>query len=102
MRTVLRGKVYKVAHFSKLGGNMETTTLTTQCDSKGRLYLRQSTRARYGKRFVIVEAPDEIVLLPVPDDPVKELARLGKPLKRYTIAQLKAAIRKRALEEALS
>ena len=54
----------------------------TQCDAKGRIYLREKTRARYGKRFVVVEAPDEIILLPIPDDPVADLAEFGKPLRR--------------------
>ena len=74
----------------------------TRCDNKGRLYLREATREKYGTEFVIVETPDEIVLLPVPEDPIEELSRLGKPLKRYSLAQIKKMIQKAAREEALS
>jgi hypothetical protein len=75
---------------------------TTRCDSKGRLYLRKKTREMYGTEFVIVEAPNEIVLIPVPADPLKELAELGKPLERFSLEEIKRRARRRAKEEALN
>jgi len=72
-----------------------------QCDKKGRIYLKQSLRSRYGEKFVILEASSEIVLLPVPCDPVEDLADLGRPLKDHTLKQLREKILHRAKEEAL-
>ena len=74
---------------------------TAQCDAKGRIYLREKTREKYGERFVVVEAPDEIILLPIPKDPVADLAELGKPLRHLSLRQIKAKIRERAKKEVL-
>lgn len=74
---------------------------TIRCDSKGRLQLWQALRKRYGTRFAIVAAPGRLILIPVPDDPVKDLAELGKPLRGLSIRQIKARIRARAVQEAL-
>ncbi len=44
----------------------------------------------YGDRFMIVEAPSELVLLPVPDDAVDDLAELGRRLPKTSMKQLRA------------
>ncbi len=74
----------------------------THCDERGRIYLKEAVRTRYGEEFIVVEAPSEIVLLPVPDDPVEDLARLGEKLKGISIQDMKAAIRRRAQKEVAS
>ena len=56
------------------------------------MYLKQSVRSRYGEKFLVLEVPGEIVLIPVPGDPVEDLARLGKPLKDKSLDALKAQI----------
>lgn len=75
--------------------------ITTQCDQKGRIQLKQAVREKYGEKFVIVEAPDKILLLPVPRDPVRDLEELGRPLRGISMKALKKRIRARAEEEAL-
>lgn len=71
----------------------------TKCDGKGRIYLKEALRSRYGDRFMIVEAPDELVLLPVPDDAVHDLAELGRRLPKASMKQLRASILARAKKE---
>ncbi|HSA30103.1 MAG TPA: AbrB family transcriptional regulator [Phycisphaerae bacterium] len=73
--------------------------MTAQCDKKGRLQLSSEVRRRYGERFFIVEAPGELVLLPVPDDPVKDLRQWGKPLQGMSMEEIKQAIQEQAEKE---
>ena len=75
--------------------------LESKCDSKGRIYLQQKLRAIYGDSFVVVERRDGIVLLPVPDDPAKDLASLGQSLKGESIQKIRKRARRRAKEEAV-
>jgi hypothetical protein len=63
------------------------------------MYLKQSVRSRYGEKFLVLEVPGEIVLIPVADDPVQDLARLGRPLKDKSLDELKAGIVERAVQE---
>lgn len=69
------------------------------CDSKGRLTLRKSTRDTYGTRFFIVHAPKRIILIPVSSNPLRELSRLGKPLRKYSMKKLRQLIEEEALAE---
>ena len=73
-----------------------------QCDSKGRLYLKEALRHRYGNRFLVVEAVDEVLLLPVSDDPLEDLEQLGKELPDISVKEIRKAILKRARQEILS
>jgi hypothetical protein len=82
-------------HFLFGGGTM----LKTVCDKKGRIRLSQAVRAKYGEKFYVVEAPGELVLLPVPRDPVKDLEELGKPLRGMSLADIKRAIQEQADKE---
>lgn len=79
---------------------MRGTLNKTRCDRKGRLYLRESLRSRYGEYFFVLALPDRIILLPVPADPVRELRRIGRLLKGISIKALKKAIREQAEREA--
>ena len=71
----------------------------TICDTKGRIYLQESVRAKYGDKFVLLEAPGELVLLPVPKDPVKDLEELGKPLQPLSLRAIKRIVEQRASQE---
>ena len=82
-------------HFLFGGGTM----LKTICDKKGRIRLSQAVRSKYGEKFVIVEMPGKLVLLPVPDDAVKDLEEWGKPLQHLSLEEIKRIIDKRAMEE---
>ena len=75
--------------------------ITTKCDGKGRIYLREALRAKYGERFLVVEGPNELRLLPRPQDPVADLAEIGRDLPDVKPAMFKASIRRRALAEAV-
>jgi len=75
--------------------------VTVQLDKQGRLYLGDKVRSKYGETFVVVEAPDEVVLLPVPEDPVASLEEMGKALEGKSIAEIKKTIRRKAAEEVL-
>ena len=61
------------------------------------MYLKQSVRSRYGEKFLVLEVPGEIVLIPVPADPVEDLAQLGRPLKDKSLDDLKAGIHEQAM-----
>jgi hypothetical protein len=89
------GSFINSSHFHIRGENMKQTT----CDKKGRIYLRGSVRAKYGDKFVMLEAPGELVLLPVPKDPVKDLEKLGKPLQHLSLREIKRIIERRARQE---
>lgn len=71
-----------------------------KCDKKGRLYLSTDLRSKYGAVFAVVELPDELLLLPLPDDPVAHLRELGKDLAGYSLDELKDTIAEAAVEEA--
>ena len=77
------------------GANM----VTAECDEKGRLQLSPEVLQRYGRKFFLVEAPGELVLLPVPDDVVKSLEEWGKPLQHLSLEEIKRIIDKRAMQE---
>ena len=52
--------------------------------------------------FAIVETSSGLLLLPVPDDPAADLAKLGEKLAHLHMKDIKRRLRKRALAEALS
>jgi bifunctional DNA-binding transcriptional regulator/antitoxin component of YhaV-PrlF toxin-antitoxin module len=75
------------------------TTMATSVDERGRLYLPKEVRERYGERFRIVRLHDGIKLLPVPDDPVEDLAEALEPIKEATPADLSEAAEEEAMRE---
>ena len=86
------GKVYILPHY------IYCMTLTV-CDAKGRLYLKEELRRRYGNRFIAVAASGEIVLLPVPKDPVKDLQDVAGKAQKLSLKRLKGLIRETALHQ---
>ncbi len=52
--------------------------LGTAVDSRARITIGSEIVKKYGKRFFVVQAPDEVVLIPVPKDPIKDLMEWGK------------------------
>lgn len=67
-------------------------------DERGRITLGSDLVKECGRKFFAVKVGKEIVLVPVADDPLAELRRLGKAsgIDKYTIKEL----RKMALEDA--
>jgi len=87
--------IYKKWEDDIMAGNIE-------CDDRGRILLPKDVRDRYGKEFVLVKAPDEVVLIPVPKDPLKTLQEEGKKLpKHMSVIELKKMARDLAVEQAL-
>jgi DNA-binding transcriptional regulator/RsmH inhibitor MraZ len=73
-----------------------------ECDDRGRILLPKDVRNAYGEEFVLVKAPNEIVLIPVPKDPLKTLQEEGKKLpKDVSVAELKKLAHDLATEQAL-
>ena len=66
------------------------------CDSKGRVSLKQALRRRYGERFITVSAPGEILLIPVPKDPVADLRAATAKARGMSLAQLQSVIERQA------
>ncbi len=73
-----------------------------KCDSKGRLYLKESLRKRYGERFVVVPSTGEILLIPIPKNPVQDLREATKKIRGMSLEQLKALIEKQARKQVVS
>ena len=89
------GKLIKPTHSLLPGENMQKS----KCDKKGRLLLKPALRRRYGGEFFVVEMPREVVLLPVPRDPVKDLREWGRPLRHMSMEEIKRAIQEQAEKE---
>lgn len=80
---------------------MEVTVL----DERGRITLGKKMEKRYGKRFVVVPANGEIILMPAPSrDPIKDLEELGRnsDINKFSIKQIKKIIEEEAEKEAIS
>jgi hypothetical protein len=89
------GRFTSSALFLLCGENM----IIAECDEEGRIQLGPELRQRYGRRFFIVEAPGELVLLPVAEDPVKDLQELGRSLRGLSVEDLKRRIDEEAQRE---
>lgn len=71
-------------------------------DERGRLLLAKEIREKYGDKFFIVEALNEIVLIPIPKDPLKTLREEGKKLpKNLSIPEIKRLTREQAVKETI-
>lgn len=70
-------------------------------DEKARICVSKEVVKTYGDKFIIVRAPKEIVLLPVPKEPIKELQVLGRKAGIYKIPiqKIKEIIAGEALKE---
>ncbi|MCD6559896.1 AbrB family transcriptional regulator [Thermococci archaeon] len=73
--------------------------MISKVDSRGRLYIPKSMRSKVGSEVYLVETPNGILIIPKPEDPLKELEELGKSLPEVSPEKLKGEILKQALEE---
>lgn len=71
---------------------------TIFADDRGRITLGSRIVDKYGKKFAVVSAEKEIVLVPIEKDPLKRLRQIGKEagIDKYTLEQLRGM----AIEEA--
>jgi len=72
---------------------------TAKCDKKSRLLLSQTIRSRYGEKFLVLEGRRELILRPIPWDPLQDLREIGRLLKGKSAEELKEAIEQQALDE---
>jgi bifunctional DNA-binding transcriptional regulator/antitoxin component of YhaV-PrlF toxin-antitoxin module len=63
------------------------------CDEKGRVVLPKPMRERHGVRFLAVDTPEGIWLIPRSGDPVRRLTELGKDLPDIPISELRRQAR---------
>jgi len=68
-------------------------------DERGRLYIPKSLRGKIGKEAYLVEVEDGILVIPKPEDPIKELEEIGKAIPDKPIDEIKKDILKQAMEE---
>ncbi len=77
---------------------MIKTKQVHQLDSKRRITFPKDIPEKYGTVFAIVRLRDEVLLKPMPKDPLKALQKEGKKLKGMTAAQLRKYFEKSLLE----
>ena len=67
-------------------------------DERGRITLGSKIVDKHGDKFAVISHGKEVILVPIPKDPLAELRRLGKEvgIDKYTLKEL----RKMAYEEA--
>ncbi len=68
-------------------------------DIKGRLYLPKKIREKLGVKVYLIELKDGLLLIPRPEDPLRELEAIGKTLPEKSIKELKQEIISQAEEE---
>lgn len=65
----------------------------------GRIYLSKEIREKYGERYRMIKCKDRIILLPVAEDPLKELRKEWKDVKA-SVKELKDEALKEGMDEA--
>jgi bifunctional DNA-binding transcriptional regulator/antitoxin component of YhaV-PrlF toxin-antitoxin module len=69
-------------------------------DARGRLYIPRSLRSKISKEVYLVEVKDGILVIPKPEDPIKELEEIGRAIPPdKPVDEIKKDILKQAMEE---
>ncbi|MEM1960481.1 MAG: hypothetical protein QXE95_04075 [Candidatus Nitrosocaldus sp.] len=69
-------------------------------DKKGRFYLPSRVRGKIKGEAYLLEMNDgTILLIPKPEDPVRELEEIGRVLPKKTLHELKRDIEEQAMRE---
>jgi len=66
--------------------------MISKIDSKGRIYIPKKFRSRIKGDIYIVELNQGLLILPIPNDPIKELEEAGKGLPDLSFSEFKEAI----------
>ncbi len=69
-----------------------------EVDEEGRIYLPEETREKFGDRFLKVESDDSIRLIPLADDPVKDLRETMEKLQGMSIEEIHSKIKEEGIE----
>ena len=74
---------------------------TALADHRGRITLGAKVLKEFGRRFAVVTAGEEVVLVPIPKDPLAELKRIGKKagIDKYTLKELRRMAREESEQE---
>ncbi|WP_297091579.1 AbrB/MazE/SpoVT family DNA-binding domain-containing protein [Thermococcus sp.] len=75
--------------------------MLTRVDSKGRLYLPKAMREGLPDEVYLVKLDEGILIVPKPQEPLRELEELGKKLPDKTLHELKKEILREATKEVL-
>ncbi|CAD5243669.1 AbrB family transcriptional regulator [Thermococcus camini] len=70
--------------------------MLAKVDPKGRLYLPKELRKNLPKEVYLVRVDAGILIVPKPEDPLKELEELGKNLPDIPIEEIRVEILKEA------
>ena len=73
-------------------------------DDRGRVTLGSKLVDEYGRKFAVVRHREEIILIPIPKDPIAHLQGLGREagIDKYTTKELKEMAREEAEKEAMN
>ena len=73
----------------------------TLMDQRGRITLGKKLAKRYGKKFTVVPAQNEIVLIPKTKDPLRSLQEWGKKagISKLSMKEIKKIINEEAVKE---
>ncbi|MDI3474501.1 MAG: hypothetical protein PWQ95_229 [Thermococcaceae archaeon] len=72
----------------------------SRVDSKGRLYIPKEMRKGLSREVYLVRIDNEILVVPKPEDPLKDLEELGKSLPDKPISEIRRDLRKEAEKDA--
>ena len=68
-------------------------------DDRGRLYLPKEIREKFGERFEVVDRGDQVVLIPLAEDPIAGLREAADETDK-SVAELAESGLQAALEDA--
>ena len=71
-------------------------------DERGRVTLGHEVTERFGREFHVVVLPREVVLIPVPKEPLKDLREMGKKIPEHlSLKDFKRIAEEEAMKEAM-
>ncbi len=73
--------------------------LMVEMEKNGKIYIPKEIREKYGKKFFIIPYEGKIILYDIPENPVKDLMKLGEKLRDIPIEKLKNDINEEAYHD---
>ncbi|QDA30840.1 AbrB family transcriptional regulator [Thermococcus indicus] len=70
--------------------------MLAKVDSKGRLYIPKELRKDLSREVYLVRVNDGVLIVPKPEDPLRELEELGNKLPDIPLEELRVEILKEA------
>jgi hypothetical protein len=68
-------------------------------DARGRVTVGSKLAKRYGKSFIVVQAPNEIILIPEVKDPIADLRKWGKKGGKIKLSEVGKLAEEQAYKE---